>query len=209
MSADGTAKPDAAMKRPWHRLHSGTLVVALGCAVAITVCQKREESTGPNSQAMSFLGWPFAYAHRPDIFLTQYRYSPSVNMWGLAYNLVVCTLLLVATVVCSERVIRRLARWQHSVSGLLVFLIVVSATLSLLRLEAYYLHHRVYSFDAPDVPATPILLFRWPLYLSVPIILATACTVYTAGWLATRLAGWCVRSLARRFRRPSEGEVRA
>lgn len=66
------------------------------------------------------------------------------------------------------------------------------------------------SLSVISVPDGEIMLggrrpkMNWPFLVGV--CFAIACTIYTALWLATRLAGWCFRFVSRWFNRPSGGE---
>jgi hypothetical protein len=194
-----TTKPH----RHWYRLNLLTWLVTVVVAVAL-VCRQIEKQNefafgGLGRTTHSFdTGWPLTHREFTESYVpfnwTSKESSSHWHLGRLIANCAVCCLLIVSTMVVSERWLRQRSRLQLSLRSLMLLAWVVGAMVMLLNAEwelpfrdfsDAWVYWSIISWLDFAVPA------RWP------ILFAVGCSIYLAGELIWHLVAYAWNGAAR------------
>lgn len=182
MSGDGTAKPDGGTKRAWYHLHVVTVIVVITATYL--------------SLAPEIKWWPFlGYRVLEPLF--------DVNYATVALNACVHVVVLSGTVAALEGWLRSANKLRFRLTDVCRVVITLALVLTLARWDysvskSPHLGLRPIGMDVKYVSISDNRMSE-----SLPLLFCIACTIHTA----TRLAGWCFRFVARRFRRSPGGST--
>lgn len=186
-------RQDGGMKRRWYHLH---LVTCLAIAIVAADLGLLIDSYDPTTMRFIPGWWPLTVITGPDTLAGDGTH--------MVVNLVVYVFLLAGTAVFFELWSRRSRRFEIRLETVFILTAAIAAVLAFAKWDS-----RI-TDDAPPplwfahVFFTGLHNFH-PFRHSWPIYVSLGCSVFVAGWLSTRLAGWCFRFVSHRVRRSPTG----